>query len=136
MPWSRNRKRAPHVGRRRRKIVHSLLAVLVLVGLVPLASFAFKLIETSRRALVTSQQELEMQLASSIAAQFDMFMDGQERQVVTLADSFGATIDQQGVRAFEEDLQKRSVLPGLLDEQLVALRFAPLSGGIKQALVD
>ncbi len=127
---------APPAGRRRKRIVYSLLAVLVLVGLVPLAAFAFKLIQTSRRALVTSQQEIEMQLASSIAAELDTFTDGQVRQVATLAESFGASIEQQGLRGFEEDLRKRGVLPGLLDEQLVALRFAPLSGGIKQALMD
>src|SRR5881628_1014928 len=87
--------------RRRRKLVYSLLAVLVFVGLAPLAAFAFKLIDTSRRALVTSQQEIELQLASSIAGQIDTFMNGLERQINTLADSFGASIREQGIKRFE-----------------------------------
>src|SRR5215510_5045044 len=96
--------------RHRRKLVYSLLAVLVFMGLVPLASFAFKLIETSRRALVTSQQENELQLASSIAEQIDTFVDGLTRQITTLAQSFGVGIEEQGLRAFQDDLKKRSVL--------------------------
>src|SRR6185436_15180732 len=121
--------------RKRRKLVYSLLAILVFVGLAPLASFAFKLIDTSRRALVTSQQEMELQLASSIAGQIDTFVDGLSRQMSTLAQSFGAGIEEGGLRAFQDDLQKRSVLDGLLDDQLVALRFAPLEGRIDQALM-
>jgi HD-GYP domain-containing protein (c-di-GMP phosphodiesterase class II) len=121
--------------RNRRKLVYSLLAVLVFVGLAPLASFAFKLIDTSRRALVTSQQELELQLASSIAGQIDAFVDGLNRQISTLAQSFGIGIEEQGLREFQNDLSKRSVLGGLLDDQLVALRFTPLDGRIDQALM-
>ena len=130
-----DRATAAGVPRNRRKLVYSLLAVLVFMGLVPLASFAFKLIDTSRRALVTLQQEMELQLASSIAEQIDTFVDGLTRQITTLAQSFGVGIEEQGLRAFQDDLKKRSVLDGLLDDQLVALRFAPLDGRIDQALM-
>src|SRR5262245_9096058 len=120
--------------RRRRKIVYSLLGVLAFVGLVPLASFAFKLIETSRSALVTSQQEIELQLASSIAGQLDTYVEGLTRQISTLADSFGAAILDQGAVGFGAGLEKRGTLSGLLDDQLLALRFAPLDGRAHQAL--
>ena len=78
-----------------------MLGVLAFVGLVPLASFAFELIRTSQRALKTSQQEIELQLASSIAGQIDSYMDGATRQLSAIADSLGATIGQQGARVIE-----------------------------------
>lgn len=127
--------RAAGAPRRRRKLLYSLLAVFVLVGLLPLALFAFKMIDTGRRALVTSQQEIELQLASSIAGQIDTFMDGLVRQVSTLGASFGAEIQERGLFRFQEDLKARGVLAGMLDDQLVALRFASVDGESEQALL-
>lgn len=126
---------AAQVPRRRRKLVYSLLGFFILVGLLPLALFAFKMIVTGRRALVTAQQEIELQLASSIAGQMDTFMEGLVRQVTTLGDSFGAEIRERGIERFQDDLAERGVLERLLDEQLVALRFVSLDGRTEQALL-
>src|SRR5436309_541964 len=120
---------------RRHRLVFSLLGVLALVGLVPLASFAFKLIQTSRKALETSQQEIELQLASSIAGQIDSYMDGLARQLSAIGDSFGAAMGEQGTRRFEASLEERSVLAGFLDERLVVLRFTPLGSETHEAFV-
>ena len=46
---------------RRGKIVYQFLMVLVSVGLLPLGIVAHKLIDISREALVTSQQDLQLQ---------------------------------------------------------------------------
>lgn len=120
---------------RRRRLVYSLLAVLAFVGLVPLGSFAFKLMKTSRRALETSQQEIELQLASSIAGEIDSCMDGLTRQIAAIGDSFGAAIREQGAHRFEASLDERDLLAGMLGGQLVALRFTPLAGAAREALL-
>lgn len=120
---------------RRRRLVYSLLAVLAIVGLVPLASFAFKLIQTSRRALETSQQEIELQLASSIAGQLDMYMDGLARETTSIAESFATAIGEQGARRFASSVKGRGMLEGHLDDELVALRFAPVGGPSHQVVV-
>ena len=119
---------------RRWKLVYSLLGVCAIVGLVPLSLFAVKLIGITRNSLVTSQQEIELQLASSIASQIDTFTDLVERQISTLGDSFGAAIREQGAEKFLADLHARRSLAGRLDDQLVAIRFAPVSGQMEQAL--
>src|SRR6476620_4179802 len=102
---------------RRWTLVYSLLGVCAIVGLVPLSLFAVKLIGITRNALVTSQQEIELQLASSIASQIDTFTDLVERQISTLGDSFGAAIREQGQEKFLADLRARHALVGRLDDQ-------------------
>ena len=128
--------------RPRRKLVYSLLAVLVFVALAPLASFGFKLIETSRRALETSTQEIELQLASSIAARIDSTMDGLTMRMQAVADSFGAAIADQDVRWFENSLERRGTLADLLEDrltvdssQLTVLRLTVSGGQVHQAIV-
>ena len=45
----------------RGRIVYSFLAVLGIVGLLPLGVVSYKLIDISRESLVTSQQEVQLQ---------------------------------------------------------------------------
>ena len=46
--------------RRRGRIVFTLVAVLVLIGLAPMTITAWKLIDINREALTTSQQEYQL----------------------------------------------------------------------------
>jgi hypothetical protein len=103
-PFARSTANAP--APRRRRLVYSLLAAFAVVGLVPLGSFAFKLIQTSRRALETSQQEIELQLASSIASEIDSRVEGLVRQVSSISDSLEPrSTSRCAVRRFPDEKQ-------------------------------
>ena len=75
--------------KRRGRIVLSLLAVFVIVGLGPLASVAWKLIDTNREALKTAQQEYQLLLAASVAQDVDIHVEGFRSQLVRLAKALG-----------------------------------------------
>lgn len=53
--------------KRRGRIVFTLLAVLVLIGLAPLGTVAWKLIDINREALSTAQREYQGLMASTVA---------------------------------------------------------------------
>jgi HD-GYP domain-containing protein (c-di-GMP phosphodiesterase class II) len=109
--------------RRGYRILYPLLALLVFVALAPLVTLAWKLLATNREGLVTSQQEYQLLLASSIAGQLDSHVDGQRERLESLARSFGKLVSTQGMEAFEKDLLQRPVLGRPLDKNLIALRF-------------
>jgi HD-GYP domain-containing protein (c-di-GMP phosphodiesterase class II) len=86
---------APPVFVRRGRILWSLLAVLVFVGLAPLATIAWKLIDINREALKTAQQQFQMFNASSIVNELDTIIEGLEDQLVRSAQAVAATVDKR-----------------------------------------
>ena len=60
---------------RRGRILFSLLALFCLIGLAPLATVAWKLIDVNREALKTSHQEYQLLMASGIAREVDLETD-------------------------------------------------------------
>lgn len=97
-----------------------LIAVLVLTGLAPLASVAWKLIATNREALTTAQQEYQMLLARSISRELHLQVDALREQLVRLAQALGAATDRRGAAA-SGDI--RRILGDVVDDRLVYLRF-------------
>ncbi len=108
--------------RRRHRIVVSLLAVLVFVGLVPLGTVAWKLIDSNREALATAQQEYQLLLASSVANHVDAQVDGLQTQLVRVAQALGAGI----TRRRDDRDEIRRILEDVVDERFVFLRFTDL----------
>lgn len=76
--------------RMRGRIVYTFLLVMLVVGLLPLAIVARKLITISRESLVTSQQEVQLQMASAIARQVDASVDGARAELARLAEGIAA----------------------------------------------
>ena len=70
-----------------RKIVYWFLVVLVTMALVPLGAVAYKLIDIGREALITSQQEVQLQVAASTVRQLNAAIDGVREQMARLAES-------------------------------------------------
>jgi HD-GYP domain-containing protein (c-di-GMP phosphodiesterase class II) len=114
--------------RRGYRLLYPLLLLLVVTALVPLAAFAWNTIGANRDALTTSQQENQLQLASSVADRLDTYIDGFRRQLVKLAEAFAASRRVEGERRFLRRL-KRGDLSDYLDDNLIALRFVPEKGG-------
>lgn len=113
--------------RRRGRILFSLLGVLVLVGLVPLGSVAWKLIDTNREALKTTHQELQLLLASGVANQVDAQVDGLRSQVARLAKRL-AGLFLRTPSATGDDV--REVLAEVADDRTLYLRFTDLKGQV------
>ncbi len=78
--------------KRRGHIVLALLAMLVIVGLGPLATMAWKLINTNREALQSTNREVQGLLASSIAHGIDLQIDSLNGQVNGVAQTLGAVV--------------------------------------------
>ncbi len=70
----------------------ALLAMLVIVGLGPLATMAWKLINTNREALQSTNREVQGLLASSISHGIDLQIDSLNGQVQGVAQTLGAVV--------------------------------------------
>ncbi len=116
--------------RRRGKIVYSLLAVLILVGLAPLAIVSGNLIRSNKELLKTSQQGYQLLLASSIADRLDGHVAGLRAEVARLARVLGGGLATGRVRS---DATVREFLEGAADESLLYLRFTDARGFIVES---
>jgi hypothetical protein len=99
--------------------------VLAFVGLAPLASVAWKLIDTNKEALKTAHQEYQLLLASSIAHQVDTNVESLRAQLVRVAGALGASLGRSGP---EGDEEIRRVLSDVADDRMVYLRYMDLRG--------
>ncbi len=111
--------------RGRGKIVYSLLAVLILVGLAPLGIVAWSLIGSNKEALKTSQQEYQLLLVSSIAGEIDIHVDGLRVQLGRLARMLGGSLAGAASRSPAET---RALLDEVADERMLYLRFTDVRG--------
>ncbi len=109
--------------RARVRMVYLLLAVFSFVALAPLCSVAWRLIDSNREALKTSQLEYESLLASTISMEVDTHVAGMRAQLVRGAHSVGLTCGRSG---HVEDDAVRAVLDELVDERMRYLRFTNL----------
>jgi HD-GYP domain-containing protein (c-di-GMP phosphodiesterase class II) len=106
--------------RRRGRIVFTLLAVLVFIGLAPLATVAWKLIDINREALVTAHQEYQLLMASSVANELNIHVEGLRSQSLRVAQTLGGSIGRRGYGQQEE---LRRVLNDVIDERMLYLRY-------------
>jgi len=106
--------------KRRGRIVFTLMAVLVLIGLAPLATVAWKLIDINREALSTAQREYQLLMASSVANELDIHVDGLRSQLMRVAQTMSGAIRRQG---YEPQGELRRVLEDVLDERMLYLRY-------------
>lgn len=109
------------------KILYSILLVLLIVGLAPLATVAWKLIDINKEALKTFQQQSQLLLASSIAQSLDSIIDSNKEEVRFMAKSIGSSMARKGFRnvstaAIEKELQR------FLDEDFLLISYRSPSG--------
>src|SRR5262245_56077567 len=96
--------------RPRGRIVYTFLLVTLAVGLLPLAMVAQKLVTISREALVTSQQEVQLQMAGAIARQVDASLAAVRGGLARLAEGIAALPRSgQGAPAVWRSLLERSL---------------------------
>jgi HD-GYP domain-containing protein (c-di-GMP phosphodiesterase class II) len=107
-----------------RKIVYWFLVVLITMALVPLGTSAYKLIDIGREALVTSQQEVQLQVAASTARQISAAVDGIRGQMTRLA---------EGIAALPRGAAGPPLMERMLGPDLLLLRYTARSGAPSEA---
>jgi len=113
--------------RPRARMVYLLLAVFSFVALAPLCSVAWRLIDSNREALKTSQLEYESLLASTISMEVDTHVAGMRAQLIRGTHAVGLTCGRAG--QFQE-ADVRAVLEELVDDRMRYLRFTDLHGRV------
>jgi HD-GYP domain-containing protein (c-di-GMP phosphodiesterase class II) len=117
--------------KRNGRIVFTLLAVLVFVGLVPLATVSWKLIDINREALATSQQEFQLLLVSSLAHEIDIHVEGLDSELVRVAQTLSGAVRRSGSANRDEI---RRILGGVVDERMPYLRFTLFRGQAAESI--
>lgn len=84
---------------RRGKIVYSLLAVMLLLGVGPLLFVSSTLIENSQTELRAAEIELQLDQTRSIRDQIRLYLQATQQQVVAIAKTFGGGGDVRQVAA-------------------------------------
>ncbi|HEX6852928.1 MAG TPA: HD domain-containing phosphohydrolase [Candidatus Polarisedimenticolaceae bacterium] len=107
--------------KRRGRILFALLAVLLAVGLAPLAVISWKLIDSSKEHLKTSQQESQLMLASTIAGQLDTHLSGLRAQLLGLSRLLGGEI---GPAPGDAETRARRLLSEFSDDRILLLRYS------------
>ncbi len=110
--------RAPF--KRRGHIALALLAVLVLVGIAPLATMSWKLIGINRETLTGAQREIQLMLAGSIGHELDIQVEGLRSQLLRVAQALGAAVGRRGSIPREEI---RRVLGEVVDQRMSYVRY-------------
>ena len=113
--------RAPDERRPTRRIVVSLTIVLAIVGLVPLAGFAWKLTQINEMALMTAQQEIQKLLARSVAHEIDVQFEGLRGELARVSQTLGAAF---GKRGQVRESAVKQILTGVADERFIKLRYS------------
>ena len=117
--------------KRNGRIVFTLLVVLVFVGLAPLATVAWKLIDINREALTTSQQEYQLLLVSSMAHEIDIYIEGLDSQLVRVAQTLGGAVRRSGSGKQDEI---RKILADVVDERMPYLHYTHFRGQAAQSI--
>src|SRR5437867_1986586 len=109
-----------------RKIVYWFLLVLAVMGLLPLGVSAYKLISYSREALVTSQQEVQLQVATAVARQLNAAIEGIKTQMARLGEAVAAL--PKGSPGGGRAVPDRALMERLLGSDLLLVRYTPRQG--------
>lgn len=123
-------------GGRRFRILYSLLAVLLVTGLVPLTIAAWKQIAISRESLITSTQENQLMVAASIARSTSSSLEEAKVHLMKLADLFEVVIRKSGPTGLARLLEDRGAMSLYLGSDLVLVRYRPVAGGSFDSVRD
>jgi putative nucleotidyltransferase with HDIG domain len=116
-----------------RKILYYFLLVLVAMGLVPLGVTAYKLIETNREALVTSQQEVQLQVATATARQLNAAVEATRAQMARLSEAVASLPRTAGGADVGRAVTERGLMDKFLGQDFLLMRFTPRAGSPSEA---
>ncbi|HEU5180637.1 MAG TPA: HD domain-containing phosphohydrolase [Candidatus Polarisedimenticolia bacterium] len=133
--------RAPEPSRsagtpRRFPLLYAILLVLLVTGLVPLTIAAYKQIAISRESLITSTQENQLMIASSIARSLSSSIEEARTHLVKLGDFLEAVVREGGPGLVEKVVHDRETMSSHLATDMVLVRYLPAGGGKFDAIRD
>jgi HD-GYP domain-containing protein (c-di-GMP phosphodiesterase class II) len=102
-----------------------MLAVMICVGIVPLATMSWKLIGTNRETLTGGKQEYQVLLATSVAREMDLHVERVRSEVHRVAKTLGAAVRRRGttpVRDIEDALGE------VTDGRVAYIRYSYFEG--------
>jgi len=110
---------------RRGHIALVMLAVLIAVGIVPLATMSWKLIGDNRETLEGEQQAYQVLLATSMARQLDQNVEGLRSELLRVAQTLGAAVRRSGTIPTREI---QGVLDEVPDKRVAYIRYSYFRG--------
>lgn len=105
-----------------------LFVAVLLVTLAPFTVFSTATIRTMKEALVTVQQERQLEVAGSLAQGLDTFLRQEGRESVKIAESIAH------IRGAHRTSGQLPILQSLLDETVVLAGYRPVEGEPRMAL--
>jgi len=98
-----------------------MLGMMIGVAIFPLAMMSWKLIDRNRETLSTEQQQLQVLLASSAAAELELHVEGIRSELGHVGQTLGAAIGRRR-EIPREQIEK--AISGLTDSRLAYIRFS------------
>ncbi len=98
-----------------------MLTVLFLIGIVPVVTISWKLIGSNRETLTTAQQQVQVLVATSMAQQLDLHVEGLRTELLRVAQTLGVVVRGQGNIPHQEI---RSVLAEVTGERITYIRYS------------
>src|SRR5262245_46782203 len=118
-------------GRRRIRLVWSLLAVMLATSLLPLFITAYILIDINRESLESATREYQLQLAASLASRLDAAIASGQGHAREAAASVTRAIARDTAARNQPD-EIRSLIQPHLTEPMRLLRYTSASGSLVQ----
>lgn len=101
---------SPIMIKRRGKILYSLIALMLLAGLVPLVLTTAWIMSSSRDALESSEQLLQLDQTRSIAQQSRLYSQSMHNQIAAIAETFEIASDPRAVSQRIRSVESESLL--------------------------
>lgn len=120
-------------GRRRGKILYSLIGLMLLSGLLPLLLTSVWLVRRNREALEASERLLQLDQTRSIAQQARLYLQAMHNQLEAIAETFEIGPDPQAVRSRLTSVTPEALIGFLEEDRVRAITIFDKEGRFKNA---
>jgi HD-GYP domain-containing protein (c-di-GMP phosphodiesterase class II) len=108
-----------------------MVAVLIAVGIVPLVTMSWTLIRKNRETLTRERQEYQVLLATSVAREIDLHVEGVRSELLRIAQTLGAAVRRRGTTPVKEI---ERVLGEVADARVAYVRYSYFQGDAVEAV--
>ena len=117
--------------KRRGKILYSLIALMLLAGLVPLVLTTAWIMSSSRDALESSERLLQVDQTRSIAQQSRLYLQSMHNQIAAIAETFEIATDPRAVSQRIASVNSESLLGFVEEDRVLSISvFDPDLNGV------
>ncbi len=117
--------------KRRGKILYSLIALMLLAGLVPLVLTTAWIMSSSRDALESSERLLQIDQTRSIAQQSRLYLQSMHNQIAAIAETFEIATNLRAVSQRIASVNSESLLDFVEEDRVLSISvFDPNLNGV------